>query len=88
MLNKEKYPLSHFVLVGPKSYYIENEKTEIFDPYVVSKVGTIVCENVKINNNALKDVQDEICAISFPDDMYENQFGKGGSGTIGEIIIK
>ena len=88
VLNKEKYPLSHFVLVGPKSYYMEDEKTEIFDPYVVSEVGKIICENVKINNKALKDVQDAICAISFPDDMYENQFGKGGSGTIGEIIIK
>ncbi|MBQ9714614.1 MAG: hypothetical protein IJV83_04775 [Clostridia bacterium] len=87
-LNQEKYPLSHFVVVGPKSYYIEEEKTEIFDPYVVSEVGKIVCENVKINNKPVKDVQNAICAISFPDDMYKNQFGNGGSGTIGEIIIK
>ncbi|MBQ4052905.1 MAG: hypothetical protein IJD33_01050 [Clostridia bacterium] len=87
-LNKEKYPLSHFVLVGPKSKYMEEEKTEIFDPYVVSKVGKIVCKNVKINNQKLQDIQREICAISFPDDMYKNQFGKGGSGTIGEIIVK
>ena len=87
-LNQEKYPLSHFVVVGPKSYYIEEEKTEIFDPYVVSEVGKIVCENVKINNKPVKDVQNTICAISFPDDMYKNQFGNGGSGTIGEIIIK
>ena len=69
-------------------YYAETEKAEIFDPYVVSEVGKIVCENVKINNKKVKDLQEEICAISFPDDMYENQFGKGGSGTIGEIIVK
>lgn len=100
-LNKEKYPLSHFVTVGPKSSYIERselgmfdlyrvkqpELVEIFDPYVVNKVDKIVCKNVKINNRKLKDPQKEIIEISFPDDMYKNQFGKGGNGKIGEITF-
>lgn len=84
-LNKEKYPLSHFVTVGPKSQCMP-ERGELFDPYAVSIVDKLVCKNVKINGQKVKDIQQEIHEISFPDDMYENQFGKGGSGKIKEII--
>ncbi|MBQ8428997.1 MAG: hypothetical protein IJX30_02760 [Clostridia bacterium] len=86
LLNKEKYPCSHFVTVGPKSQYIVETGIELFDPYVVSAVEKLVCKNVRINGKKVKDVQKEVCEISFPADMYENQFGAGGSGKINEII--
>ena len=70
-LNKEKYPLSHFVTVGPKSFYIAEEKKELFDPYVVSEVGKLSCKNIKINGKTVKDLKKEICEISFSDNMCE-----------------
>lgn len=81
-LNKEKYPLSHVITVGPKSYYVAEEKKELFDPYVVSTVDELVCKSVKINGKLITDVEKEICIISFPDDMYDGQYGKGGKGEI------
>ena len=87
-LNKEKYPLSHFVTVGPKSYYVAEERKELFDPYIVSEVEKLSCKNIKINGKIVNDLKKEICEISFPDDMYENQFGQGGYGKIKVMIIK
>jgi len=87
-LNKEKYPLSHFVTVGPKSYYVAEERKELFDPYIVSEVEKLSCKNIKINGKIVNDLKKEICEISFPDDMYENQFGQGGYGKIKMMIIK
>ena len=86
-LNKEKYPLSHFITVGPKSYYVAEGKKELFDPYVVSEVGSLSCKNIKINGKTVKDLKKEISEISFPDDMYENQFGQGGQGKIKVMIL-
>lgn len=85
-LNKEKYPLSHFVTVGPKSQYVAEKGLELFDPYVVSTVDKLICKNVKINGKKVKDMKKEVYLVSIPDDMYENQFGKGGNGKVNEVI--
>ena len=84
-LNKEKYPLSHFVTVGPKSQCMP-ERGELFDPYVVNIVDKLVCKNVKVNGQKVENIKQEIHEISFPDDMYKGQFGNGGSGKVNEII--
>ena len=48
----------------------------------MSTVDELVCKNVKINGKLITDVEKEICVISFPDDMYDGQYGKGGKGEI------
>ena len=46
----------------------------------------LICKNVKINGKKVKDMKKEVYLVSIPDDMYENQFGKGGNGKVNEVI--
>ena len=54
----------------------------------MSTVDELVCKNVKINGKLITDVEKEICVISFPDDMYDGQYGKGGKGEIKVVKLK
>lgn len=84
-INKEQYPTLHFITVGPKSSYIKNRGIEIFDPYATSVVDEIVYQNINVNGRRIEDLRTEIKEVSFPDDMYEGQYGRGGLGKVKKI---
>ncbi len=84
-LHRDLFPLSHFVLVGPKS--IQHMDKEIFDPYVSGEVEELVFKNVTVNGAPLtkENADDYIRTVSF-DDLYGD--GKAcGTGTIGKITV-
>lgn len=80
ILNREKYPNSYFMTVGPKTQYIEEKKLELFDPYVCCIVEGIRFENVYINGEKKDDLNAYIKEISY-DNLYSSPLGFG-KGTI------
>ena len=80
ILNKAKYPNSYFMIVGPKTQYIEEKKLEIFDPYVCCTAEGIRFENVYINGDKKDDLNGYIKEISLGN-LYPSPLGFG-SGTI------
>ncbi len=65
-LYKEKFPMSFFLCIGPKS--IRRGDTEIFDPYIESYAENLFLENVKVNGEKC-DAKKHIHEIIF-DDIY------------------
>lgn len=84
-INKERYPTLHLITAGPKSSYLPEWGIELFDPYVVSETEEIVYKNIRVNGKKITDLRTEIKEISFPDNLYVGQYGKGGSGKVKRI---
>ena len=81
----DRHPLSHLLLVGPKSCVLprqgENDAREIFDPYVECRVGKVVLANVR----ACGAVPGELVRATAFNDV--NGDGRSsGRGEIGRII--
>lgn len=80
----DRYPLSHLVTVGPKSYLgLKPDGTpdfEIFDPYVSCRVDAIVFENLRTHGA----VPAELVHTTVFDNVNGdgNSSGKGSVGTI------
>lgn len=82
---KDKYPLSYFASIGPKS--IRRDGKEIFDPYINSSLTELVIKNVSVNDIPLNSENSEkyIHEIVF-DNLYEE--GKERScGKIEKLIF-
>ena len=84
-LHRDTFPLSYFILVGPKS--IKHDDKEIFDPYVSGTVEELVLANVTVNGAPLtrENASEYIDTVSF-DDLYGD--GKAcGKGEIKRITV-
>lgn len=79
-LNREKYPRSYFMCIGPKS--VRSGEYEVFDPYISSTAKEVILENVTVNGTAIeeKNRQEWIHEIIF-DDIYQ----EGDPKTLGKI---
>lgn len=77
-LDRQKYPNSYFMTVGPKSQYIEGKGLELFDPYVVCEASDITTDGVYINGERVYDLEPFVKEIVF-DKLYPSdlQFGYG-----------
>ena len=84
-INKERYPTLHLITAGPKSSYLPEWGIELFDPYVVSETEEITYKNIRVNGKKITDLRTEIKEVSFPDTIYEGQYGKGGSGKVKSV---
>lgn len=82
-LDKEKYPYSYLITVGPKSCYISEKGLELFDPYVRCKAEGLSYENVFINGKRQEDISPFVKEVSF-DTLYPSKL-PFGSGKIGDI---
>lgn len=87
-LPREKYPLSYFLLVGPKSSYInfDGGMNEIFAPYMNCEVENVTFENVETNGENVKDMSDYIKVNKFFG-LHGTDY-MNGQGKIGKIIYK
>lgn len=75
-LNKDKYPYSHFITVGPKSQYIPEKGIELFDPYIVCCVKNIYYKNVQINGKEISDLAPYIKEVQF-NRLYDSEYATG-----------
>ena len=77
-LDRQKYPNSYFMNVGPKSQYIAEKKLELFDPYVSCTAENITYKNIRINDCPTEDLSGYVKAVEF-DRLYPSKlpFGKG-----------
>lgn len=81
-LDKAKTPTAYLACVGPKS--TRKEGKEIFDPYLSSRVETLILQNVTVNGTGDR-VRDSLKEITF-DDPY----GEGAPttrGTFGKVEV-
>lgn len=79
-IDKEKYPMSYFLCIGPKSILrtTDGKATEIFDPYISSHAEELYMTNVKINGKSDWEKDFGIKEISFEDvDCDGNSTAKG-----------
>ena len=83
-LYREKYPMSFFMCVGPKS--VRNGNLEIFDPEINSFVENVYLKNVCVNSGDTENSKNYIHQIAF-DDIY-NDGTATGKGVINNIIIQ
>lgn len=84
---EEKYKdLEHLIVVGPKSYYIEEENLEVFDPYVVSKIENLSFKNIKVNGKKLDDIMKYTKEIKF-DRIYDSEYASGYGKIVNTIKI-
>lgn len=79
-LDREKYPRSYFMCIGPKS--VRSGEYEVFDPYISSTAKEVVLENVTVNGTMIRKTnrQEWIHEIVF-DDIYQ----EGDPTTSGKI---
>ncbi len=84
VLDREKYPMSFLVAVGPKS--IRRNGMEIFDPYIRCEVGHLHLRDIKINGAETKELTDLIHEIVF-NDIYSDKSAIG-HGKIKHIISR
>ena len=74
---QEKYKgLEHFIVVGPKSYYIPERNLEVFDPYVISKVKNLRYKNIKINGKKVENIMEYVKEIKF-EKLYDSEYASG-----------
>jgi len=83
-LYREKYPMSFFMCVGPKS--VRDGKQEIFDPEINSFVENVYLKNVRVNSEDTENSKKYIHQIVF-DDIY-NDGTATGKGSIKNIIVQ
>ena len=83
-LYREKYPMSFFMCVGPKS--VRNGNLEIFDPEINSFVENVYLKNVCVNSGDTENSKNYIHQIAF-DDIY-NDGTATGKGVINNIIVQ
>ena len=82
-LHREKYPMSFFLCIGPKSVRYRNPEgtlMEVFDPGVSSLVENLYLKNIKINGQQILNPENYIREIIF-NDLY----GDGDAIGTGEI---
>ena len=72
--------------MGPKSYYIEEENLEVFDPYVVSKIENLSFKNIKVNGKKLDDIMKYTKEIKF-DRIYDSEYASGYGKIVNTIKI-
>ena len=82
-LYKDKYPMSFFLCVGPKSSRLG--KKEIFNPEINSKIKNVYLKNVSVNSGNTENAKKYIHAIKF-DDIYGDGTATG-KGVIENIIV-
>ena len=77
-LDREKYPRSYLITVGPKSQYIKEKRLELFDPYVSATAENIGYADVFINGKLIEDLSPFVKEVEF-DNLYPSlmPFGKG-----------
>ena len=83
-LHRDKYPMSYFMCIGPKS--VRDEIYEIFDPEINSTVENVYLKNVSVNSGNTEDSLQYIRQIHF-----DNIYGDGtaiGKGTIKNIVVQ
>ncbi len=81
-LYREKFPMSYFICVGPKSVRMGN--LELFDPEISCRVENIHLKNVSVNGGNTEDSKKYIHEITF-DDIYGD--GRAvGNGTVCSIL--
>lgn len=83
-LHREKYPMSFFMCIGPKSVRIGN--VEVFDPEINSFVENVYLKNVCVNSEDTENSKNYIHQIAF-DDIY-NDGTATGKGVINNIIVQ
>lgn len=83
-LHQEKYPMSFFMCVGPKS--VRSGNLEIFDPEINSIVENVYLKNVSVNAEDTENAKNYIHQIVF-DDIY-NDGTATGKGVIENIIVQ
>ena len=81
-LYKEKFPLSYFASIGPKSSLVG--ENEIFDPYISSKVENLYYSEIFVNDKKIDDLEPYICCVEF-DDINNDGFSTA-KGEIKNII--
>lgn len=82
-LYKDKYPMSFFLCVGPKSSRLG--KKEFFNPEINSKIKNVYLKNVSVNSGNTENAKKYIHAIKF-DDIYGDGTATG-KGVIENIIV-
>ena len=77
-LDRQKYPCSYLITVGPKSQFIKEKHLELFDPYVSATAENIVYDKVFVNGEEIDDLTPYIKQVEF-DNLYPSAlpFGKG-----------
>lgn len=83
-LHREKYPMSFFMCIGPKSVRIGN--VEVFDPEINSFVENVYLKNVCVNSEDTENSKNYIHQIVF-DDIYKDGTATG-KGVIENIIVQ
>ena len=83
-LHRDKYPMSFFLCVGPKS--IRDGKMEIFDPEINSTVENVYLKNISVNLGNTENAKEYIHQIRF-DDIYGDGTSTG-RGIIKNIILQ
>lgn len=84
-INKTQFPTLHLITAGPKSSYLKDRRIELFDPYITSETEEIEYKNIRVNGEKTDDLRSQIKEVAFPNDMYEGQYGVGGSGKVKKI---
>lgn len=77
-LDKQKYPCSYLITVGPKSQFIKEKHLELFDPYVFATAENVTYDKIFINGEEIDDLSPYIKQVEF-DNLYPSAlpFGKG-----------
>lgn len=77
-LDKQKYPCSYLITVGPKSQFIKEKHLELFDPYVFATAENITYDKIFINGEETDDLSPYIKQVEFYN-LYPSAlpFGKG-----------
>lgn len=87
-LDKEKFPMSYFLAIGPKSVTgtYKGKPAELFDPYISSFAEEIRLENITINGKKSWDTDFAIKEIEF--NNVNNDGKSTAKGEIKKLIIK
>lgn len=82
-LYPEQNPMSYLLCIGPKS--VCDGEWEIFDPYLSSELGNLICKDIYVNGRKVEDLAPYVKEITFRD---VNQDGKStGSGVIKKMTL-
>lgn len=86
-LNKEKYPMSYFLSIGPKSVpsIFLGKPAELFDPYISSYADELILENVTVNGEKDWKIENAIKEIEFND--VNSDGNSTATGKIKKITI-